>query len=217
MRQERTNPLKKKALKRASKIPVDSSKPVEREDGRRLRSDRNRAVIVLAMFKLIRGGDMSPGAAKVANAAGLSLRTVFRHFKEMDTLYREMTTLIEAEIRPIAEQPFTARGWRERLDEMISRRAQIYERIMPLKVAGSIRRFQSSFLRRDYDRFVQMEREGILQILPTRIQADTKMVAAIEMATAFQAWRRLRQDQELTPAQAEAVIRLLVEKLLGQD
>ena len=70
-------------------------------DGRRQRSERSRKDIVAAMFKLIRAGEMNPGAAQVAEAAGVSLRTVFRHFDEMDILYREIAALMEAEVLPI--------------------------------------------------------------------------------------------------------------------
>ena len=42
-----------------------------------------------------------PDAAEVAEKAGVSARTVFRHFEEMDSLYSEMTERLEAEIMPI--------------------------------------------------------------------------------------------------------------------
>ncbi len=187
----------------------------ESVDGRRLRSERSRAQIVAAMLDVIRGGDMDPSAAAVAEAAGVSLRTVFRHFEEMDSLYREMIGQLEADILPMAMTPFEARDWQGRAAELVTRRARIYERVMPFKVASNARRFQSDYLMDSYLRFLSMERAALQGILPPEIQSDPLLFAAIEMVTGFQSWQRLRQDQMLPPEDAEAVMRLAVERLLG--
>ena len=60
-------------------------------DGRRLRSERNKQKIVTAMMELVREGDYDPSVASIAERAGVGLRTVFRHFDDVDTLYREMS------------------------------------------------------------------------------------------------------------------------------
>jgi AcrR family transcriptional regulator len=184
-------------------------------DGRMLRGERSRQHIVDALFKLIRAGEMNPGAAQVAEAANVSLRTVFRHFEEMDSLRMEMTAQMEAEIRPILQEPFESDDWRGRLSELIARRARIYEYVMPVKVAASLRRFSSSYLMRDYEKFLMMERAGLNAVLPKSIVSNTVLFSAIEMATSFQAWRRMRQDQGLNPADAERVLRFTVENLVG--
>ena len=60
--------------------------PTEERDGRRLRSQDSRARIVAAMLDLIREGEIAPSAELVASRANVGLRTVFRHFKDMDSL-----------------------------------------------------------------------------------------------------------------------------------
>src|SRR3546814_10246722 len=60
-------------------------------DGRRARSRSSRRRIVAAMVELIEGGDLMPSAARVAEEAGVGLRTVFRseeHTSELQTLQR---------------------------------------------------------------------------------------------------------------------------------
>ena len=42
------------------------------------------------MLELVRAGAISPNAEEVAERAGVGLRTVFRRFDDMDSLYREM-------------------------------------------------------------------------------------------------------------------------------
>ncbi len=184
-------------------------------DGRRQRSSRSREQIVHAMIELIRAGEMQPSAARVAEKANVGLRTVFRHFEEMDTLNREISAIVEAEILPLVEKPFEGKTWRIQMDELLERRAHIYERVMPLKIAGSLQRFRSPFLMEDYNRFLRMERQGLKRVLPAKFMNDPVLFAAIEMATGFQAWRRLRQDQRLPVAEALKVLRFTVERLVG--
>jgi hypothetical protein len=86
---------------------------------------------------------------------------------------------------------------------------------MPLKVAGSLQRFRSTFLMEDYNRFLSMERDGLRRVLPVRLLNDTVLFAAVEMAAGFQSWRRLRQDQGLSPTDALGVMRFTVDKLVA--
>lgn len=185
----------------------------EESDGRRRRSERSRRKIVDAMLALLREGDMHPSAASVAERAGVSLRTVFRHFDDKESLYREMGAIVEAEILPLLLRPIEARGWRNQLRIMIERRIEIFERIMPVRVAASLLRFRSDYLMDDYRRFIAVEQSALESLLPKKITASPSLFAALAMATSFAAWRRLRQDQGLSPAEAEGVVFEMTERL----
>ncbi|GGB64540.1 TetR/AcrR family transcriptional regulator [Blastomonas aquatica] len=191
------------------------SHPTRHPDGRKQRSERSRLAIVDAMLDIIMGGKMEPSAADIAERAGVSARTVFRHFEEMDSLYSEMTERMEAQIMPIIHQPFTGDGWQAQLDQLLERRAVIYEKIMPLKIAASIRRFSSDYLMLNYERFLHLERTGLENVLPDPVRKNATMLSAVEMCAGFQTWRRLRQDQNLSVDQATDVVKLTISKLLG--
>lgn len=167
------------------------------------------------MFAVLRSGDMDPSAATLAKEAKVGIRTVFRHFDDVEGLYREMSAQMEAVIIPIVSEPFTAPTWQGRLSQMIDRRVDVYERIMPIKTAAGLRRFRSSYLMEDYQRFLRMEREGLNKVLPDEIKADKTLCAALEMLIGFNSWRRLRQDQGQSAKQAEATIRFALNKLVG--
>jgi AcrR family transcriptional regulator len=190
------------------------AEPVE-TDGRRLRAEHSRQRIVDAMLRLIGGGEMNPSAAQVAEEAGVGLRSVFRHFEEMDGLYREMSARIEAEIMPLVREPFAARDWRGKLDELMARRARVFERILPYRVAATSRRFQSEFLMQDQRRALDWERAMLLAILPKAIRSDAATLEALVAVTGFEVWRTLRQDQGLAPKQAWAAIRAAVAGLVA--
>jgi len=183
-------------------------------DGRRVRSIRSRQLIVDALLDLIGSGNMMPTTNEIAEKSGVSQRTVFRHIDDMETLYRDMSDRIEAQVRPAFLRPLEADDWRGKLDEVVGQRAEIYEYIMPLKVAAGIQRFRSPFLMEDYKRFLIFERTQIKSILPKDILRDSALFAALELALSFQTWRRLRQDQGLKPAASKRTMRLMLTALL---
>ena len=58
-------------------------------DGRAARSVRTRRAIVDAMRALHHEGDLRPTAPRVAERAGVSVRTVWQHFDDLETLLFE--------------------------------------------------------------------------------------------------------------------------------
>src|SRR3546814_18346240 len=79
-----------------------------RVDGRRERGRSSHRRIVEAMMELIAQGDLSPSAARVAEEAGIGLRTVFRHFDDMDALYAEITAPLTEKVRPTVKHRKTS-------------------------------------------------------------------------------------------------------------
>ena len=58
-----------------------------RVDGRTARAQRTRAAIVDAHLGLLASGDLKPTGERIADAAGVSLRTLWTSFKDMETLF----------------------------------------------------------------------------------------------------------------------------------
>ncbi len=185
------------------------------QDGRRLRSADSRARIVAAVLALIEQGDISPGAEAVAARAQVGLRTVFRHFKDMDSLYQEMTEVIAGELRKAAAVPFQTTGWRERILEMVVRRADIFDRIAPYKRAADAHRLRSKVFEIANSRLVRALREIVRRELPDEVLADPVLFESLDLLLSFEVWSRLRREQDLEPAQACAVLEGAVRRLLG--
>jgi len=188
--------------------------PARVPDGRHRRGEDSRARIVAAMLEIVQGGDVSPSAEQVAARADVGLRTVFRHFKDMDSLYREMSVVIEREMRALVERPFAAQDWRERLVELISRRATVFEKIGPFKRAANVARHRSKFLEVDNGRLVTALREILVAQLPPEAAGDAAKLEILDLLLSFESWSRLRREQGLSVARAretlEAAIRRLV-------
>jgi len=194
--------------------PADADDPPS-ADGRRRRGQDSRARIVQAMLDLVREGHISPSAELVAARAEVGLRTVFRHFKDLESLYREMSAVIEGELMALADTPFKAKAWRARVLELVERRGWAYERIGPFKRASDAHRHLSPALALDNAKLVTIGREILLRELPAEVARDRTRFEAIDLLLSFDAWRRLRHDQDLSPARATEVLRAMIEALLG--
>ncbi len=181
-----------------------------RADGRRARGQSSRTKIVAALLDLVSKGDVAPSAARVAEIAGVGLRSVFRHFEDMDALYREMGEVIEARILPIMLQAPVGETWQDNLMEIVDRRARIFEETMPYRISASLRRFESPYLMQDHRRFLRLEIEMLAAQLPAWVKADAEGARALTVALSFQTWRSLRHDQELSADLARAVVRRMV-------
>ena len=70
-----------------------------RVDGRRERGNRNRSAVVSALLELYALGEFAPSAARIADIAGVSERSVFRYFGDMDDLNIKKKRLREMQNR----------------------------------------------------------------------------------------------------------------------
>ena len=184
-------------------------------DGRIVRGRNNRRRIVAAMLDLVRAGSISPSAEEVAARAGVGLRTVFRHFDDMDSLYREMAEAMRNELQPIVAAPFASRDWKGRLGEMVGRRARLFERAMPFKNAADVHRHRSVFLRKDYETMRSAERSALEAALPAALKNDKTFFEALDQTLSFSTWQNLRRDQNLTQAQARQTVEYTMRALVG--
>jgi AcrR family transcriptional regulator len=133
---------------------------LEETDGRRRRGLDSRDRIVEAMLELMREGEVAPGAERVAARADVGLRTVFRHFRDMDSLYAEISRTIQGELADLVARPLASAEESGRLVELASMRAEAYERIFPFKHASMAHRHRSDFLASDHARMVANLRQS---------------------------------------------------------
>src|SRR3569833_953893 len=109
------------------------------EDGRRRRPKDSRDKMVAAMIELVREGAIMPSAEQVATRAQVGLRTVFRQYKDMETLYAAMLGGLSQYYEGWAD-PLTAPDWQGQLVELMERRVATFERLLPYKHTNDTQR-----------------------------------------------------------------------------
>lgn len=190
-------------------------------DGRLARSVRTRERLVEAMLGLLDEGVLRPSAAAIAERAGVSTRLVFHHFEDLDALFSDVSerhiarTLGEARPALKEDGPFSVR-----LAAFVTRRADIWDRVAPVRRAALLQEPYSEEVRRrlrwsrDYER-EETRRAFAPELARARGAARTELFEALVMATSYSAWNVLRVHSGLSAARARAVMRRTIAALLG--
>jgi TetR/AcrR family transcriptional regulator of autoinduction and epiphytic fitness len=84
--------------------------PADPIDGRTLRRTRNRTAVITALLDMIREGDLHPGAAEIADRAGVSHRSIFRYFDDLDDLVRTAIDQAFLDASPLSTIPESGSG-----------------------------------------------------------------------------------------------------------
>jgi AcrR family transcriptional regulator len=150
----------------------------------------------------------------VAEKAGVGRRTVFRLFSDMEGVFQEIHAIMVSRLQPMFLAPFVSRSWRERLDEIVERRARMYEEMLPVKSAADAHRYRSNFLQTEHRKLTRLQRNTMLAILPTSVASQADLVESLDLTLSFEAWRRLRQEQGLSAKRATGVLKTMLRALL---
>jgi len=102
-------------------------------DGRHARRDANRDKVVDALLDLYREGELAPSAAQVADRSGVSHRSVFRYFEDLDELCRVSIERHAASVAHLLEIDGLGEGsLLERIDALIAARLELYGAVAPI-------------------------------------------------------------------------------------
>lgn len=179
-------------------------------DGRIQRSERSREAIVAAMLELIGAGILSPTAQQVAERADVGVRTVFRHFSDMDTLFAAMNDRLSEEVGSYFVSGTQTGTLLERLERLAERRMATFETLAPYLRSSALQRSRSPFLQNQHEINIRALRKDLRRWLPELESASSEVVEALEMLLSFEAFNRLRMDQRLSTRRALAAIRAAV-------
>jgi AcrR family transcriptional regulator len=106
-------------------------------DGRTLRRTRNRTAVITALLDMIREGDLHPGAAEIAERAGVSHRSIFRYFDDLDDLVRTAIDQAFQDAEPLSRITDIGRGTLEdRVRVYVDERLALFDYVNgPMQVA----------------------------------------------------------------------------------
>lgn len=188
---------------------------IAKSDGRINRSIVTRKKIVDALTALVFEGHITPTAEQVAQRADVGLRTVFRHFDDMDSLYREISIDVDEQIQPLLQARLDAATWQERVLQSIDFRSDIYDRTAAIHLAAQVHRHESAYLAQNLMNSARLQRDLLRRLLPVSVAQDATLLDALDLMLSFEAWIRLRREQGLETGQAREVMRLGVRALLA--
>jgi len=214
-------------MRRMADVSAPDPAPAEAStDGRRLRAERNRDAVVDAILDLLREGNGHPQAAEIAERAGVSLRSVFRHFDDLQTLDAVAVQRHSDLIAPlfVLKSPAPAEGedvasFAARLDALISQRSRLYEEMAPVRAVAERRRDRSEAIQKGLDRSRRILKRQVTDLFDPEltevpVAERRELVDALEAACSYKSWWQLRDDQKLSVPRSEAALRRTVTALL---
>jgi len=210
----------------ASSKPSDTSPaggPEPTIDGRRARRQRNRDAVVEALLELFHEGNLRPSAEEIAERAGLSPRSLFRYFDDVDDLTRaairrhlgRLRTLFDASVD--ASLPLT-----DRVSAFVENRLRLHD---ASGYVGQIARMRAAYnpvLDTELAQARTSLRNQLRRTFEPELTALGEAQASTVLATAdalcsFEVYRLLRHDQRLTRARASAVLTDSLTRLLSSN
>jgi AcrR family transcriptional regulator len=201
-------------MRSATAIP----KP-HRVDGRRLRSERTRQLIIEAYLALLRESPEIPTAAEIARRAGYSVRSVFERFDDLLALsfaaadYALAAGLAQATIRDLDGDRAT------RIRSQVETRAGICEQWLPLWRVLLHNQNESEHLKVRIGRM----RDAIWARLALMYRAELgtlpdnerkMLLIALEQLTDFESWGRMRERHGLSVEEACDAWIMAIDRLL---
>jgi AcrR family transcriptional regulator len=185
-------------------------------DGRRLRREQNREAVLDALVALFRAGNYQPSTAEIAERAGLSPRSLFRYFDDVDDLHQAATnrqlqrasTLVQVDTSP---EPPTA----VKIERVVQARARLFEELGPAARAMRACAHRYPRLARQLRANRSFLRDQLRVVFaPELAGAAAARLPAIDVLCSFESYELLRFDQNLSRAKAAAALTAALRALL---
>ena len=189
---------------------MSKSKDKQVSDGRRLRSERSRDAILQAAEELMYEGNLIPTAQTIAERAGVGIRSFFRHFADMDTLFAATDERIREEYEALFIGGDRDGSLQERIQHAVERHADGFESVSNLALSTSAQLWRSEVLRKNYARNQRGLRKDLEDWIPELKKLDRADREAIDAFASFEMWHRLRYHQGLSKSTSiDIIVRLL--------
>ncbi len=190
-------------------------------DGRRAWRERNRNAVVDALLDLYEEGNASPGAQAVAARSGVSRRSLFRYFDDMDELCRAAITRHSERVSHLFEVKDLGEGDVEgRIDRLVEQRMNLFETIAPVRRIAQLRATSQPIIATELEKARAVQRRQLERQFANeldRLDASDRRetMAAADVLTSFESYDLLRRAQGLSLARASEAMRRGLRALIG--
>ncbi len=179
-------------------------------DGRRKRSERSCEAIISATLALMDEGVLVPTAQQVSDRAGIGIRSVFRHYEDMESLFAAADESIRSSYEMLFIGGDRTGTIQQRLEKSIKHRSKAYDSVSNLILGTKAQLWRYEALRKNYARNQRGLRKDLESWLPEIQSLPKAKREAIDSVTSFDTWNRLRETQGLSKsASVEIVVSLL--------
>src|SRR5882757_2981239 len=207
-------------MPRGDAVATEAGNMVVRTDGRNRRAAETRRKIIEAAKAMITETSVAPTVVGVARRADVSVRSVFQHFHDVESLFVTVTDSIRADL-VVPEMPSASRPLSARIESIVAAFAELFDKVVPLRVASGQFVDHPVLLERSQTARNEL-REATFEVFAPEFaalseQAREELADAIGAALSLDAWIVLRRRDGLSLERAKSVWNLTLTALLGHD
>lgn len=185
-------------------------------DGRRMRSVRTKQAIADACFDLIKSGQLVPTAQMIANQAGIPIRSFYRHFPDMESLFGSLDEAIKPRFQGVFMQDVFEGSLRERVRKAVELYCEVFSEMAPIIKAAKIVLWRYEALRIKHNKMVKVKREDMERRIPELKEVDYETRELVHAISSFEMWERLYEYQNVPATKIVEIIATSVEGQLRQ-
>lgn len=193
------------------------SKGTARPDGRNRRAAETRRKIIEAAKVMIAETSTAPTVVAVARRADVSVRSVFQHFGDVESLFVTVLDAIGEGI-VVPQQASDSRPLAQRVASVVQGLAEVFDKIVPLRVAAGQFVDHPALIERGQAFKLELRKATFEAFAPEFASlgepAREELADAIGAALSLDAWIVLRRRDGLSFERAAAVWRMTLEALL---
>jgi AcrR family transcriptional regulator len=179
---------------------------------------RTREAIVDATIALLEQGDLRPTAPRVAEAASVSVRSIFQHFDDLETLHAAVAERLVERVSMLVVPIAPDLSLDERLDRFVHQRCLLLEAVSPIRRAADVHGpFSTEITARLRDGQAFLRAEVVRTFSPELDAAGAEredVLDALDAALSWRTWEGLRAGLGREQTKAEAVLRRLAKAAL---
>jgi len=183
-------------------------------DGRRQRSERSRQAILNAMLELVDEGILVPTAQQVSERAGVGIRTVFRHFSDMESLFAQLDVEIRGKYQGLFAGGNRLGSLEERLVHAVQQHALAYEATGNQFLSSQAQLWRYPTLRDQYARTLRQLRKDLEDWLPELKDLPEEQREMVDVVASCDTWHRLREYQGLSIEDSSSLVVSLLRRIV---
>jgi AcrR family transcriptional regulator len=185
------------------------------QDGRLTRAARTRAAVVEALLTLNERGNLRPTARDIAAEAGVSLRSLYVHFDDLEALFVAASDRHTERMAAKLPPPVTEGPLEVRLESFLERRVILHEEGAGVRRAALLQEPFSPTLRQAIAAGRKILRADVRNAFAPEIDGaapgdGTRLWRALEIASSAAAWESLRLHQGLSVEETVAQVRDMI-------
>jgi len=177
-------------------------------DGRRLRREQNREVVLDALVELFSEGVLQPSSGEIAERAGLSPRSLFRYFDDVDDLNRAAIARQQHQARPLLELAAEPGEPTEvKVEALVDGRLRLFDAIAPAARAARVTAHRRDVIASELAEARSFLRHQVARLFgPELAGRGDELLPALDVLCSFEAIELLRRDQKLSRPKARAAL-----------